>query len=88
MPGARCQRFEGRRTVATSPELLRARLILISLKEAFHRWDSFLPFDQSFQIKEVRDVVVFVERRDYVVVRIHCALFAFCSDFRVGVFSI
>jgi hypothetical protein len=61
-------------------------LFLISLKAALHRWDSFLRFDQSFQLKEIRDVVVFVERRDYVVERIHSALFAFCSGFRVGFF--
>ena len=64
------------------------RLILISLKAALHRWDSFLRFDQSFQLKEIRDVVVFVERRALLVEHIHYALFAICSDFRLGFFSI
>jgi len=77
-----------KRIAANIAKLPESGLILISLKAAFHRWDNFLRFDQSFQIEEIRDVVVFVERRDYVVERIHYALFAICSDFRMAFSSI
>src|SRR5215472_11138200 len=76
------------RIAANIAKLPESGLILISLKAAFHRWDNFLRFDQFFQIEEIRDVVVFVERRDYVVERIHYALFAICSDFRMAFSSI